>query len=96
VCVCMCVRARDVMVQLKLLVLDEADQMLDHGFKEVIYDIFSSGLPRDMQVLMQFTMVWLFLCDCESQRSWQGAQRVCVRACCFRWRCFLPPCRWKH
>ena len=38
---------------LKLLVLDEADQMLDRGFKDVIYDIFSIGLPRDMQVCVR-------------------------------------------
>lgn len=35
---------------LKLLVLDEADTMLDRGFKEQIYDVFSCGLPRDVQV----------------------------------------------
>ena len=38
--------------KLKLFVLDEADQMLDRGFKEVIYEIFSCGLPRDMQVAL--------------------------------------------
>jgi len=37
---------------LKLFVLDEADQMLDRGFKEQIYEIFSSGLPKDMQVAL--------------------------------------------
>lgn len=36
----------------QLFVLDEADQMLDRGFKEVIYEIFSCGLPRDMQVAL--------------------------------------------
>jgi translation initiation factor 4A len=35
---------------LKLFVLDEADQMLDRGFKEQIHDIMTFGLPRDMQV----------------------------------------------
>jgi len=38
--------------KLKIFVLDEADQMLDRGFKEVIYEIFSCGLPRDMQVAL--------------------------------------------
>lgn len=37
---------------LKLFVLDEADQMLDRGFKDQIYDIFSCGLPKDMQVAL--------------------------------------------
>jgi translation initiation factor 4A len=37
---------------LKLFVLDEADQMLDRGFKEQIYEIFSSGLPKDLQVAL--------------------------------------------
>ncbi len=36
--------------QLKLFVLDEADQMLDKGFKEMIYEIFSMGLPKATQV----------------------------------------------
>lgn len=38
--------------RLKLFVLDEADQMLDRGFKEQIYEIFSCGLPRDTQVAL--------------------------------------------
>lgn len=38
--------------KLKLFVLDEADQMLDRGFKEQIYEIFSCGLPKDMQVAL--------------------------------------------
>lgn len=37
---------------LKLFVLDEADQMLDRGFKDQIYDIFSCGLPKDTQVAL--------------------------------------------
>ena len=38
--------------KLKLFVLDEADQMLDRGFKDQIYEIFSSGLPKDAQVAL--------------------------------------------
>jgi translation initiation factor 4A len=41
-----------VLKKLKLFVLDEADQMLDRGFKDQIYDIFASGLPRDAQVAL--------------------------------------------
>lgn len=37
---------------LKMLVLDEADQMLERGFKEQIYQIFQTGLPRDLQVVL--------------------------------------------
>ena len=37
---------------LKIFCLDEADQMLDRGFKEQIYEIFSCGLPKDMQVIL--------------------------------------------
>lgn len=37
---------------LKMFVLDEADQMLDRGFKDQIYDIFSCGLPKDVQVAL--------------------------------------------
>jgi len=45
--------------RLRILVLDEADQMLERGFKEQIYAIFTgegmekgsySGMPKDMQV----------------------------------------------
>jgi len=38
--------------KLKLFTLDEADQMLDRGFKEQIYEIFAAGLPKDMQVAL--------------------------------------------
>jgi translation initiation factor 4A len=37
---------------LKIFCLDEADQMLDRGFKEQIYEIFACGLPKDMQVVL--------------------------------------------
>eukprot|EP00500_Bicosoecida_sp_ms1_P001877 CAMPEP_0203809774 /NCGR_PEP_ID=MMETSP0115-20131106/2516_1 /ASSEMBLY_ACC=CAM_ASM_000227 /TAXON_ID=33651 /ORGANISM="Bicosoecid sp, Strain ms1" /LENGTH=421 /DNA_ID=CAMNT_0050718533 /DNA_START=92 /DNA_END=1357 /DNA_ORIENTATION=+ len=37
---------------LKMFVLDEADQMLDRGFKDQIYDIFACGLPKDVQVCL--------------------------------------------
>lgn len=38
--------------KLKLFVLDEADQMLDRGFKDQIYEIFACGLPSDTQVAL--------------------------------------------
>jgi translation initiation factor 4A len=38
--------------KLKIFVLDEADQMLDRGFKDQIYEIFSCGLPKDTQVAL--------------------------------------------
>lgn len=38
--------------KLKLFVLDEADQMLDRGFKDQIYEIFSCGLPKELQVAL--------------------------------------------
>lgn len=37
---------------LKIFCLDEADQMLDRGFKDQIYEIFRCGLPKDMQVVL--------------------------------------------
>ncbi len=38
--------------KLKLFVMDEADQMLDRGFKDQIYEIFNSGLPGETQVAL--------------------------------------------
>ncbi len=37
---------------LKVFCLDEADQMLDKGFKDQIHEIFRCGLPKDMQVCL--------------------------------------------
>ena len=37
---------------LKLMILDEADQMLDRGFKEQIREIFRLGMPSTMQVAL--------------------------------------------
>jgi len=42
---------------LKMLVLDEADQMLDRGFKEQIYEIFNLGIPEDTQIGL-FSATW--------------------------------------
>jgi translation initiation factor 4A len=39
------------LTQVKLFVLDEADQMLDRGFKEQIYDVFQH-LPASVQVCL--------------------------------------------
>jgi translation initiation factor 4A len=43
--------------KLKLLVLDEADQMLDRGFKDQIYEIFKKGLPNTTQIAL-FSATW--------------------------------------
>lgn len=37
---------------LKILVIDEADVMLEKGFKEQLYEIFSLGFPINMQVAL--------------------------------------------
>lgn len=37
--------------ELKLIVLDEADEMLSRGFKEAVYEIFSH-MPQDVQVCL--------------------------------------------
>lgn len=47
---------------IKIFVLDEADEMLSRGFKDQIYDIFTK-LPPNVQV-------WQGWCDtCSPQRS---------------------------
>jgi len=38
--------------KIKTLVIDEADAMLERGFKEQLYYILSSGLPADMQICL--------------------------------------------
>jgi translation initiation factor 4A len=38
--------------KLKIFVLDEADQMLDIGFKEQIYEIFSCGISSNAQIAL--------------------------------------------
>jgi len=43
--------------KLKMLILDEADQMLDRGFKDQIYEIFRKGLPNSTQVAL-FSATW--------------------------------------
>jgi len=45
-------KRRLVVDDLITFVLDEADEMLSRGFKDQIYDIFSCGLPKDMQVAL--------------------------------------------
>ena len=36
---------------IKMFVLDEADEMLSRGFKEQIYDVFTT-MPQDIQVIL--------------------------------------------
>jgi translation initiation factor 4A len=42
---------------LKMLILDEADQMLDRGFKAQIYEIFNLGIPEETQIGL-FSATW--------------------------------------
>jgi ATP-dependent RNA helicase len=44
------------MSNLKALILDEADEMLNRGFKEQIYDIYRSLPPACQVVLMSATL----------------------------------------
>jgi translation initiation factor 4A len=37
---------------IKLLVIDEADVMLEHGFREQLYEIFNMGFPSTMKVAL--------------------------------------------
>ena len=40
----------------KMLVLDEADEMLNHGFKEQIYDVYRHLPPSTQVVLLSATL----------------------------------------
>lgn len=44
------------MSNLKAMILDEADEMLDRGFKEQIYDIYRFLPPSSQVVLMSATL----------------------------------------
>jgi len=46
-----------VLKNLKTLVLDEADQMLDRGFQQQIHEIFTIGIPSDTQIAL-FSATW--------------------------------------
>ncbi len=43
---------------LKILILDEADQMLDRGFKEQIYEIFSLNIIPEQTQIGLFSATW--------------------------------------
>jgi translation initiation factor 4A len=45
------------LTNLKMLILDEADQMLDRGFKEQIYEIFKCGIVKTTQIGL-FSATW--------------------------------------
>lgn len=38
--------------RMKLLIIDEADAMLEKGFKEQLYEIFNLGFPENMQIAL--------------------------------------------
>jgi hypothetical protein len=47
---------------IKMLVLDEADEMLSQGFKEQIYDVYRY-LPPQTQVSFDCACAWCRRCD---------------------------------
>ena len=50
-----------VISNLKLFILDEADEMLSRGFKDQIYDVFQF-LPKEVQVI-KFIHFFYFFCQ---------------------------------
>ena len=63
-----------------MLVLDEADEMLNQGFKEQIYDVYRY-LPPETQVKLQIQTRFDNNCSCErSQALIVGTDSVLVTA----------------
>ena len=52
---------------IKMLVLDEADEMLNKGFKEQIYDVYRYLPPATQVKHEQNVYLYTFLCPCHDQ-----------------------------
>jgi translation initiation factor 4A len=63
---------------LKVLVLDEADQMLDRGFKEQIHEIFNKGIPSDTQIGL-FSATWTKDSDEIAKKFMRNPTRIMIQ-----------------
>jgi translation initiation factor 4A len=64
--------------KLKILVLDEADQMLDRGFKEQIHEIFNKGIPGDTQIGL-FSATWTKDSDEIAKKFMRNPVRIMIQ-----------------
>jgi len=64
--------------KLKLLILDEADQMLDRGFKDQIYEIFKKGLPNSTQIAL-FSATWTVESQEIANKFMQNPTKIMVK-----------------
>ena len=65
--------------EIKMLVIDEADEMLSKGFKEQIYDIYRH-LPPNTQVYIVFVRVRVAVHPPLINQHFSGCGRVCYFA----------------
>lgn len=64
--------------RLKVLVLDEADQMLDRGFKDQIHEIFNKGIPGDTQIGL-FSATWTKDSDEIAKKFMRNPVRIMIQ-----------------
>lgn len=64
--------------KLKALVLDEADQMLERGFKEQIHEIFNKGVPGDTQIGL-FSATWTKDSDEIAKKFMRNPTRIMIQ-----------------
>ena len=63
---------------LKVMILDEADELLSHGFKEQIYDIFQY-MPSDIQVAL-FSATMPTELECLTKKFMRNPVKILVKA----------------
>ena len=64
---------------IKMFVLDEADEMLSRGFKDQIYDIFTK-LPTNVQVWWSCCNI---LCTTKKLKHLQICHTIVLMCCCY-------------
>jgi len=73
----MCEQGALGIADLQMIILDEADEMLDRGFRDIMYDIFQY-MPHDVQVVL-FSATFPKECLELSQKFMQNPNKILVK-----------------